>query len=197
MTIDSAVLILLAIAGMALFMIIFNIVHAVKRNIKRIKIINGILLGIIGLIVAGQIADTVITDRDYFSYDIDTSALLGSYNYTGHADGYYLVSQSTFLGSGGNYAIPEENISLPLLTRIYSPVTLYSNKGTDLDDGQEIDIDGWHYIVADNVVKIRPQYFDLFLVTGILDIFILVLYNIIELIVYIVWKHKAKRQVPM
>ena len=186
-------IIILAILGIILATIIVNIVNAVKRKITRIKVINGILFGIIGLIVVGQIVDTAITDKDYFSYDIDTSALLGSYDYMGHKDGYYIVTQSTFMGTGNSYAIPEKNIHIPLLTRVYSPIKLYSTKGTDIDDGDEIYIDGWHYIIADNVVKIKPEYFDLFLLTGILDILIIVIYNFVECIISIVKKHKKQK----
>ena len=176
------IFIILTIIGIVLATIIFNTVNAVKKKITRIKIVNGILFGIIGLILIGQLADTTITNKDRFAYDINSRALLGSYTYNGYINGYYIINSSTFMGSGNSYAIPEKNVHIPLLTRFYSPVKLYSVKNTSPDDGKDIYINNEHYIVAENVVKIRPEYFDLFIITGIPDIFTIVIYNFVEFI---------------
>jgi len=195
--VDTEMLVLLCIVGIVLATVIFNIVNAVKQKITRIKVVNGILFGLIVILISGQIADTIITDADDFNYDIDTSALLGSYDYVEHTDGYYIVQQSTFLGGGSRYAIPEENVHIPLLTRIYSPVKIYSKKNTNLDDGKEIYINDRRCIIAENVVKIVPEYFDLVVVTGALDILVIILYNIVEAIIGIVKIYRRKKQISV
>ena len=196
MELDSAILILLVIVGVVLFLVIFNIVSSVKRKVKRVPVVNGILFGIIVGIVFFQITDSISQNRDELTYNIYTSALLGSYNYERNVDGYYIVNSHTFMGSGGSYAIPEEQCSVSLLTKVYSPIRIYCLKDTHLDSQEKtVMIDSRTYVLADNVVKLVPEYFDLYLVVGLIDIGLFLLYNVIEFIVNIVIKVGKKKVV--
>lgn len=81
-------------------------------------------------------------------------AILGSTNYLRTEDGYHLFSQSAFLSPPTEYAVPEEQLKLPVITKLYSPVVVYFGEYESADD---VELSDGDYPVWSNAELVRPD----------------------------------------
>lgn len=170
----------IAVILFAVFVIavsVFNIGMAIKKKKIKLAVFNGILYGVIALLFVIDGIDSAIISDDSLNYSIYSDGILGSIRYDRTEDGYHIIKRTGFFYSA-EVAVPVENTDISAFTKIYKPVHIYCIKDTSLGDKQ-ITINSKAYEFCDTVVKIRPSFLELIIVVGLIDIFVLTIYNLI------------------
>ena len=133
--------------------------------------------------VGFEIVNANIVSQDSKDYSIYSGGILGSLEYDRTEKDYYIIKERG-LFTLTEIAIPAENVDISFFTDIYKPVYVYCSKGTNLYDSQ-ITINSENYELCDTAVKIKPDFLDLILIIGIVDFFVIALFNSVLLIINI------------
>ncbi len=168
----------------------FTIYHAV-RYIKgshkhRIRLVN------IVLIVAAAVSfvlfevDQKAIDSKRSEYNVHNGTILGSITYE-KWDSDHLFFHETQLFSSGEFVIRASDAKLPWICRIYSPVAIYRSKDTPTDLKYER-IDGKSYPLWQNIEKIVPDYAPLCIVTMIVAVLMLIMFDAVILLKKLIMK---------
>lgn len=168
----------------------YNICEAVGNKKKKPIVINGILYGFLAFLLIFNAVSQDRVSSDGLDYTIYSSGLFGNAEYQKTEGEYYIFINSSFMSSD-SIAVPKENIDLPLFTKIYKPVHIYCTKDQTFGDRQ-ITLDGVEYLLGDNVVDVKTDFFPLTLYLGLVNIAVLTAFNVIMLILNLCKKPEEK-----
>lgn len=170
---------------------IFNIITAIKRKSKRLVILNGVLYAVIAFILIWNNVNTSIISNDSVNYNIYHGGILSSVRYDRTEDDYYIIKRTGFM-TCDEIAIPVKSANISSFSRLYKPVQIYCSKDTELY-GSEIIVNSKRYYLCDTVIKIAPDFFDLILTIGIIDIIAILIFNLVLFIINIVRLYQEKK----
>lgn len=149
--------------GIVIVLSIINLIFGTQELKKRVFIANGVLYSIIALMIILSVAENFILDRASADYDIVGGDILGDIYYGRTEGDNYILLQSQFLSGPSEIIVPKSDVRLPLITRFYKYVVIYRD-------------------VNDTIVNIRPNYYILYCLIGVVDFAVLFLFNIWTLI---------------
>lgn len=160
----------------------FAVFHAVKRikgsKKHRIRFVNITLVAVAAVCFALMMIDQKAIDSKRSKYTVHNSSILSALYYEKQQDGYNFFHESQ-LFSSGTFVIAQSDADLPWITKLYSRVAIYQS-----NDGQSdvVNIDGHNYPVMKDVIKIVPDYFELFFGYIIIDLVTLIVFDVLMLV---------------
>ena len=169
---------------------IFNIFIAIKRKTKKLAILNGTFYVVIVLVLILENVNNAIITNDSENYSIYHGGILGSVKYERTEGDYHIIKRTGIL-IDDEIAVPVKSTDISFFSKIYKPVQIYCNKDTALY-GSEITISSKRYILCDTVVNIKPDFTDLILSVGFIDLLGLIIFNLVLFIINIVDLNKEK-----
>ena len=169
---------------------IFNIFIAIKRKTKKFAILNGAFYFVIVLVLILDNVNNAIITNDSENYSIYYGGILSSVRYERTEGDYHIIKRTGIL-LDDEIAVPANNTDISFFSKIYKPVQIYCNKGTDLY-GSEITISSKKYKLCNTVVKIKPDFFHLIFSIGFIDFLGLIIFNLVLFITNIVALNKEK-----
>ena len=183
--IDGGSVFMYILLGLLVILIsIFNIFIAIKRKTKKFAILNGAFYSVIVIVlILDNVNDAIITN-DSENYSIYYGGILSSVRYERTEEDYHIIKRTGIL-LDDEIAVPVNSTDISFFSKIYKPVQIYCNKGTDLY-GSEITISSKKYKLCNTVVKIKPDFFHLIFSIGFIDILVLIIFNLVLFIINIV-----------
>ena len=169
---------------------IFNIFIAIKRKAKKLAILNGAFYVVTVLVFILENVNNAIITNDSENYSIYHGGILGSVKYERTEGDYHIIKRTGIL-IDDEIAVPVKSTDISFFSKIYKPVQIYCNKDTELY-GSEITISSKRYKLCDTVVKIKPDFSDLILSVGFIDLLGLIIFNMVLFIINIVGLNKEK-----
>lgn len=161
-----------------LMFIVYNF-RKIKGKLRKALFIVNITLGVLAVLtVALYFANDLAYKSRSRDYRVESGGLLGSMSYLGTEEGYHLVAASGFLSSGIHYAVPEDEVRVSPILKVYRPAMVCFLKSS-AGMGHDIMINGRRYTLDDDIVGIYPDYFDLCMVGILLEVAALWLFNFI------------------
>ncbi len=184
------IFIIILIVSVIIFSI-FNFLKAGGKTKKLLLIVNVTLYSIIALSLIFDFADNKITAKNSETYEIYHGGILSSLNYK-EAQGDYYIIQYGRLMSTEYIAVSKENIDIPWLSKIYSPIKVYCGKNADLYSSEKIEINSESYNSGNDIIKIVPDYSNMLIMIGLIDFMILFIFN--TAVFFNVISHSNKEQ---
>lgn len=145
--------------GIVIALSITNSILGTQELKKRVFIANGVLYSIIALMIIFSVAENFILDRASADYDIEGGDIFGDIYYGRTEGDNYILLQSQFFSGPSEIVVPKSDVRLPFITRFYKYVVIYRDEN-------------------DTIVKIRPNYYLLYCLIGVVDFAVLLLFNI-------------------
>ena len=184
------------IAFIGVLMFAFALYHAI-RYIKgshkhRIKLVNIVLIALAAVSFVLLEVDQKAIDSKRSKYEVRNGTVLSALEYRKQENGCYFFHESA-LFSSGEFVIKQSDAELPWISRIYSPVAIYCR--SDAATGWET-IGGRVYARWDDVVQIVPDYAWLFIAAMIFAGLILITFDAVMLLRYLIVKKAEGGQIP-
>lgn len=165
---------------------VFNIYTAIKRKKKILAVLNGAFYAVIALVLILDNVNSAIITNDSENYSIYHGGILSSVRYDRTEGDYYIIKRSGIL-TYDEIAVPVKSADIPAVSEIYKPVMIYCKKDTELfDPKMTITVSSKEYNLANTVVEIKPNYSDLILSVGLIDLLILIIFNVVLFTVNII-----------
>ena len=170
---------------------VYNLMYAEGRLKKPVRIVNILLYGIVLLALLVSFLSGEINKSERKKYEAYGGGLFDSVAYQGTENGYYVFREvKGFFSGGTTIAVPEESVSLPLITRLgFSPVIIYTQgEGETARDSSDPQKYGE---VLTNAVKISPEYFWYCLSGAIITLVVLLVFNLVIFIIILSLKRES------
>lgn len=171
---------------------VFNIYTAIKRKKKILAVLNGAFYAVIALVLIFDNIGNAILAEDSENYSIYHGGILSSVRYDRTEGDYYIIKRSGIL-TCDEIAVPVKSADISSFSEIYKPVMIYCKKDTDLFDPKiTVNISSKEYRLSNTVVEIKPDFSDMILSVGLVDLLVLTIFNVVLFIVNIVSLNKDK-----
>lgn len=178
------IMIIIIITALFAALTVYDIRRIRGRFRMPFRIVNAVLGAVILLAAVLFVYSETECEINSRDYDVSRSGLLGNANYTCTDGDYYIISSSGLFSSDA-FAVPREQVKLPHITRLYSPVIILRVKADmRTEHGEERYTDKGYRIDWD-VVRMIPDYFDLSVIMAVVSVLILVVFNLISFAVTI------------
>lgn len=192
------ILVLLALFGAAAIGgLIISIINVNKPMRIYIIAINCVFLLLWGSIAVLNKVDIDAEDEESYEYVITKGDGLHDIYYEGEIDGYQCIKTGG-LFSVDRYVVPREMVLLSNFCKVNKTVKIYSKRnesfyGNGSDSLVKLS-NGSEAYYTENIVKIKPDYRNLVLFSGIFGGIGLGIHNIVFAIICLSRKKKAKKQ---
>ena len=182
----AAVLVLAVGAALA----VYDLKNAEAGKHKIIIIVNAVF-GVIAVsaVIYGLIAhQSYKEDKD--QYDVSGDDLIGAIRYVKTEDDYFVFSQAQLMSPASYIAVPKADLSLPMLTKLFPYVMIYSQWGSETFSTK---LSVGECRVWSGVVKIVPEHIGFAVTTTGFSLGIAVIYDLIVFIKTLIRRRKSKK----
>lgn len=133
-------------------------------------------------------AEYVITKGDVFA----------GIRYAGEIDGYVKI-EFTGLSDEDPYVVPADVVEVSNFCKVYKSIKIYSEHEKSILSGGEnarVELsDGTYGYLSETIRKIKPDYADLVLYSGVFGFFILLIHSVICAIIVLSRRNKKKNKI--
>ncbi len=186
--------IVLVVVALPIYFTVFTLKKGNENTRNAAKKVNIVFAAAAAALTIFAVTDTMIENSAKENYDLYREEILGSLDYVRTEDGAHILWQSA-LWTGNSIQVPD-SVKLPLITHIYKPVTAYCEKGKPLiaDELESNKHPYSMYYSGENVVKLKPNYFNLIFTLAAIIIISFSGYNFIMFIIVMNERKEKKRK---
>lgn len=189
-----AAAVVLVVVALPIYFTVFTLKKGNENTKNAAKRVDLVLAAAAAALTIFAVTDAMIENSAKKKYDLYSEEILGSLDYVRTEDGAHILWRSA-LWTGESIYVPD-SVKLPLITHIYKPVTAYCEKGKPLiaDELQSNTHPYSMYYSGENVVKLKPNYFNLIVVIAAIIIISFSGYNFIMFIIVMNELKEKKRK---
>lgn len=171
-----------------------SIVLTQKEKRKRIIFYNVIIYGLAAILLLLIMIYNAQTRRDDNRYSKYGTSLFGGWNYDSEDNDFYYLTNYVFMSSE-KYAVLKDGCQLSPVVKIVKSSIVYTEKGAEIQvGGEEVENDGRYYTICNSIIKIVPDFTDIFITSEAVLYIILILGNLVLVIWSIVRKRLKKEK---
>ncbi|MCQ2494660.1 MAG: hypothetical protein MJ104_08670 [Lachnospiraceae bacterium] len=178
--------------------LVVALIFSKKKMRIIIAAINGVIILAMLVIYTIYSIDAGKEEEESYEYVINKGTLLADITYLGNIDGYECVSFGS-LFSSDEYVVHEDKVQVSDFCKVYKYVKVYSKRNESFVTGGADSMimlsNGISAYEADNIQLIKPDYANMWMISFLMGVPILVIIDLVMMIIVLVMRAKAKKSV--